>query len=314
MALLQTEWLDLRRRHIGSSEVAALFGLDERRTLFELWHQKAGNLPEPEMEDERVFWGTVLGPAIGQGIAEREGWNLRKVRRYIEHPRIAGMGASVDYEIIGHSRGAGTLEIKSVDSLVARNWPDGLPPLRFELQVQHQLACLPNRTWAALGVLIGGNSLKIFESPRHRGAIARIERAVEDFWRSIRENRSPAPDFARDLSTLEALYGSAAPGSIRDLRGDEYLEALCRDYERARDDGGEAERRKRAAKGAILSIIQDTETVFCEGFKILAPEREGGEVAYSRRPYRDFRLFARGSNENANESDAETENEEDSTS
>jgi predicted phage-related endonuclease len=66
MALLKSEWLDLRRRHIGSSEVAALFGLDERRTLFELWHQKAGHIPEPDVEDdERVFWGTVLEPAIG---------------------------------------------------------------------------------------------------------------------------------------------------------------------------------------------------------------------------------------------------------
>jgi putative phage-type endonuclease len=297
MALLHSEWLDLRRRHIGSSEVASLFGLDERRTLFELWHQKAGNLPEPEMEDERVFWGTVLGPAIGQGIAEREGWTIRKVRRYIEHPHVAGMGASLDYEIFGNPRGAGTLEIKNVDRLVARDWPDGLPPFRFELQVQHQLACLPNRAWATLGVLIGGNSLKIFEYERHPGAIARIERAVEAFWKSIAENRPPEPDFDRDLPTLEALYGSAAPGSVRDLRGHRRLERLCADYERAREDETAAERRKRTAKGAILSIIEDTETVFCEGFKILAPERSGGDVSYQRKPYRDFRIYARSAGE-----------------
>lgn len=298
MALLKSEWLDLRRRHIGSSEVAALFGLDERRTLFELWHQKAGHLPEPDLEDdERVFWGTVLEPAIGQGIAERSGWKIRKVRRYVEHPTIQGMGASLDYEIYGHPRGPGGLTIKNVDSLVARNWPDGLPPLRFELQVQHQLACLPSRTWGALGVLIGGNSLKIFEYERHPGAVAKIERAVEDFWRSIAEERPPEPDFDRDLPALEALYRSTTPGSVRDLRGHERLEELCAEYERARQDESAAERRKRAAKGAILSLIQDTETVFCEGFKILAPERLGGEVSYNREPYRDFRVFARGAKE-----------------
>jgi len=37
--------------------------------------------------------------------------------------------------------------------------------------------------------------------------------------------------------------------------------------------------------------------VFCEGFKILAPERPGGEVSYHREPYRDFRVFVRGAKE-----------------
>lgn len=298
MAVLKAERARTRRKRIGSSEVAVLFGLDDRRTPFELWHQKAGNLPEPDLsDDERVFWGTVLEPAIGQGIAAREGWKIRKVRRYIVHPTLAGMGASLDYEIYDHPRGPAPLEIKNVDWLVARKWPDGLPPLRFELQVQHQLACLPNRSWAALGVLIGGNSLKIFEYDRHPPAIAKIERAVAEFWRSIEENRPPEPDFERDLSTLETLYETARPGSVRDLRGDRRLEELCAEYESAREDEAAAEQRKRAAKAAILTVIQDTETVFCEGFKILAPERAGGEVAYHRKPFRDFRVLSQGTRE-----------------
>ncbi|HEX7186094.1 MAG TPA: YqaJ viral recombinase family protein [Thermoanaerobaculia bacterium] len=294
MSALAAERVGVRRKFIGSSEVAALFGLDERRTLFELWHQKAGNIPEPDPSDnQRVFWGTVLEPAIAQGIAGLKGWKIRKVRRYVEHPAVRGMGASLDFEIYGHPRGPAPLEIKNVDWMIARSWPDGLPPLRFELQVQHQLACLPNRPWAALGVLIGGNSPKVFEYPRHPGAIARIEHAVADFWESIEEDRPPAPDFDRDLPALEALYGKPRRGSVRDLRGDRRLEALCAAYELARGDETAAEKRKRAAKAEILSIIRDTETAFCDGFKILAPERPGGDVAYSRRPYRDFRVMAR---------------------
>src|SRR6476661_22352 len=162
MALLHSEWIDIRRRHIGSSEVAALFGLDERRTLFELWHQKAGNIQEPDVsENDRVFWGTVLRPAIAQGIAERQRWKIRKTHRYIEHPSVPGMGASLDFEIYGHPRGAAPLEIKNVDWMVAKDWPEGRPPLRFELQVQHQLACLPSHPWAVLGVLVGGNTSRV---------------------------------------------------------------------------------------------------------------------------------------------------------
>lgn len=294
MSVLSAEHVEGRQRVVGSSEVAALFGLDPRRTLFELWHQKAGNIPEPEVEDERVFWGSVLDPAIAQGIAGLKGWKIRRVRRHVEHPTVPGMGASLDFEILGDPRGPGALEIKNVDWLVARGWPDGLPPLRFELQVQHQLACVSGRTWAALGVLIGGNIPGVFEYERHERAIARIERAVALFWRSIEENRPPEPDFDRDLPALEALYVTPRPGSVLDLRGHGRLEALCAEYERARRDGAAAEGRRRAAKAAILAIVQDSETVFCDGFKVLAPARAGGEVSYQRKPFRDFRVFARG--------------------
>jgi hypothetical protein len=300
MALLhsESEWTDTRRRHIGSSEVAALFGLGERRTRFELWHQKAGNIPEPDVsESDRVFWGTVLRPAIAQGIAERQGWRIRKGYRYIEHPSVRGMGASLDFEIYGHPRGAAPLGIKNVDWMIAKDWPEGLPPLRFELQVQHQLACLPGHPWAALGVLVGGNSSRVFEYDRDPAAIARIEREVAAFWRSIEENQPPKPDFERDLPTLEALYDTPRPGSVLDLRGNHRLEAICAEYESARVDEAVAQGRKRAAKAAILSLIRDTETVYCEGFKILAAERSGGEVSYHRKPYRDFRIFARAARE-----------------
>lgn len=301
MALLYLEPpepIEARRRPIDSSEVAALFGLDERRSRFELWHQKAGNIPEPELsDDQRVFWGTVLEPAIAQGVAGLKGWKIRKVRRYIEHPSVPDMGASLDFEILGHPRGAAPLEIRNVDSLAARNWPDGLPPLCFELQAQHLLACLPNRSWAALGVLIGGNSPRVFEYDRHPGIIAKIEGTVAEFWRSIEENRPPQPALERDLPVVEALYSHVRPGTVQDLRGHRRLEALCADYESARRDETAAEKRKRAAKAEILSIIRDTETVFCEGFKVLAPERQGGEVSYHRKPYRDFRVFCRGGKE-----------------
>ncbi len=304
MALLDSpspEPVAARRRPVDSSEVAALFGLDERRTRFELWHQKAGNIAEPELpDDERVF-RTALEPAIAQGVAELKGWKIRKVRRSIEHPTVPGMGASVDFEIFGHTRGAAPLEIQNVDSLAARDWPDGLPPLRFELQAQHLLACLPNRSWAALGVLIGGNSPRVFEYDRHPGLIAKIERTVAEFWRSIEENRPPQPALERDLATLETLYSHVRPGTVQDLRGHHRLEALCAEYESARRDETAAEKRKREAKTGILAIIRDTETVFCEGFKVLAPERQGGEVSYHRKPYRDFRVFRRGGKEDKEE-------------
>lgn len=97
------EWRQHRRRHVGGSEVAALFGEHPHLTKFELWHRKAGSLPDPDLTDnERVFWGQTLEPAIAMGVAKVTGWNIRKVRRYIAHPTVPGFGGSLDYEVVAH--------------------------------------------------------------------------------------------------------------------------------------------------------------------------------------------------------------------
>ena len=87
-------WLELRSQHVGGSEVSALFGEHAQLTEFELWHKKMGNLPEPDFSDnERMFWGTILEPAIATGVAKKTGWTVRKVRRYLSNPEC-GLGGS----------------------------------------------------------------------------------------------------------------------------------------------------------------------------------------------------------------------------
>ncbi|MEH6474447.1 MAG: YqaJ viral recombinase family protein, partial [Sneathiella sp.] len=143
-----------RRKFVGASEVAALFGLHPQLTKFELWHIKKGNIPAPDLDgNDPVFWGTTLEPAIARGIAAKKKWHIRKVNRYSLNPNVPGMGASLDYEIVGHEHGPAPFEIKNVSSLVARNWPEDQPPIHFDLQVQTQLACQPSRRWGAIGAL-----------------------------------------------------------------------------------------------------------------------------------------------------------------
>jgi len=286
-------WRALRAKHVGGSEVAALFGEHPHLTKFELWHRKAGLLPEPDLSDnDRVFWGSTLEPAIAMGVAKRQGWSIRKVRRYLKHPTIEGFGGSLDYEIVSHDRGAGVLEIKTADWLVVRSWEDGEPPLSYELQVQSYLA-LTGRAWGTIAVLVGGNDLRLFTYERRPKTIALIEAAVAEFWQSIRDNKPPRPDFAVDGDAIAQLYATAVPGKTLDLTGDNRLPELIAAY-RA---GGEMEKRgktaKDAAKAEILEKIGDAEFVTCGPHKVSAKMIAGGPVSYERQPYRDFRVHTK---------------------
>lgn len=284
-------WHDLRGQNIGASEVAALFDESPYLTAFELWHQKAGNLPRVDLDDnERVQAGNHMEPAIAAWTAEKTGWRIQKVRRYLTHPIIQGMGASLDYEIIGHPRGPGVLEIKNVDGLVYREWEGGEPPIHMLLQVQHQMA-VSGRRWGAVAACIGGNRLEIFQYERREPTVALIEQKVADFWDSVRSGRAPTPDFSKDAEAIIAMHQAVSGDRVVDLAGNNHATVLMAEYRMAGDAEKVAAERKKAAKAELLTIMGDASAAICGDYKISAKMIGPSMVeAYERKPYRDFRI------------------------
>lgn len=215
-----------RQNWIGASESAALFGVSPYATPFELWHQKAGNIPSPDLsDDERVMAGMFQEPAIAEWAAYKWKWPLNNVKEYRTHPSVQRMGCSLDFETVDKHE---PTEIKNVDFSVFRDGDyivegDELvdAPAHFLIQVQHQLACPPpghdpaERGW--LVICVGGNKLYRMSVFRHERMINRIETGVVEFWRSIEAGIAPEPNFELDASTIALLYGGTG-GEWADLR------------------------------------------------------------------------------------------------
>lgn len=290
----EAHWRELRAKHVGGSESPALFGEHPNLTPFELFHRKKGTIPEPDLSDnDRVFFGSLLEPAIAAGVSKKNPeWTVRKVRRYLSNPEV-GTGGSADYEILGiPSRGPGILEIKCADWIVVKNWEDGLPPLRYELQIQHYLS-LTGWSWGCMAVLVGGNELRMFEYERRPSTIAIIEAKVAEFWQSIRENREPKPDFGQDGATISSLYGSTVAGKMVDFSSSNRLPELLAEYEQAAAQEKAGKSAREAAKAEILTIIGDTELALCGQSKISCKMIAETDIAYRRKSYRDFRITKR---------------------
>lgn len=287
-----------RKNWIGASESAALFGVSPFTTYFELWHQKAGNLPAPDLDgNERVFWGTVLENAVAQGITEREGLTIRNVRRYVAHKSVPKMGASLDFEIVNHPDGPGVLEIKTVDGITFKNWPelaDGSkePPLHYLLQLQHQLACI-GRKWGMIGVLVGGNDCHIYRYERHDGVIAKIEKAVTDFWASIDAGKEPKPDYAVDADAIMKLSMSVDNDKAIDMTEDNYLMDLCARYRDVASQASDLDKQKKAIKAEIIEKIGDAAKVTAGPYTISAKMTPEKEMHFTRPAFRNFRLTER---------------------
>ncbi|MAL34750.1 MAG: alkaline phosphatase, partial [Pseudomonas sp.] len=81
--LPREEWLEVRKRGIGSSDAAAAVGLNPYKSQLELWLEKTGRdtgLPKTDPDDDEspMYWGNVLEPIVAWHYGKRTG---NKVRR-----------------------------------------------------------------------------------------------------------------------------------------------------------------------------------------------------------------------------------------
>lgn len=301
-SLAEPVWLGLRAEDLTSSDIAALFNVSPYMTYFDLWHRKHDKVTVPFQMNDRVKWGSRMEAVIARGIADDQGWLVRPMKEYI---RLDGLRLGSSFDFCGLLVEGGTtpvflLEIKAVDWLQHKQkWlihEDGMieAPLHIELQVQHQML-VSGVTKAYIGVMIGGNQVQLLERdaiPDYQQMI--LEKAAA-FWQSVDEHREPPPEFPEDLDTVQRLNNYGDPGKYRDASDDPEIRELCEAYQEAGARVKAAQDDKDTAKGRLLMAIGECSKVTCGLFTISAGMVAEAEVAYTRAPYRNFRVTQRKS-------------------
>lgn len=292
-----------RAQHVGASEVSALFGCNPWLTEFELWHRKRGTIATPEFnairedgspEDERIFWGVKLEPAIIEAAKERFGYIDRPACGPLSNGR--GLGAHPDRRVICPERGPGLLEVKMADWLVFKSWGEE-PPLNYLLQ-GNTGAGLDGVSWFDTLVLVGGNKLERFKNDFRPKLYAEAERRVEAFWHSVHANKPPKPDYSRDGDAIAELYVDPNDTLI-DLRRDNRMPELLQEYLDAKADELAAGCRVDAAKAEILEKLGSNTSALVDGYSCRVPVQGGspdkiitadmvGHVIKGRAPHRRF--------------------------
>jgi putative phage-type endonuclease len=270
-------WRELRSKHVGGSEIAALFDCCPYLTRLELWLSKRGEVSDEIPDTDRMFWGRTLEEGIAQGVSAMKGWVVENPHGYFTCDDTPGMGCTPDRVLPTlDGTGNGLLQIKNIDRLVFMGWEDGQPPLQYQLQLQHELACA-GYSWGALAVLIGGNQLEVFRYDAHPGAIGKIKIAVREFWESVAFGKPPKA-VGEDYDILRELYGQSF-GPPVDLSADNESPALCSAALDAAERRKAAEKEEKSAKASILQKIGDAGRATCNGFSIKrTPVKKDGYV------------------------------------
>lgn len=299
----EAHWLALRREDLTSTDIAALFGLSPYKTHFELWHEKKAGERVEFVENERMKWGKRMEATVAAGIAEDQGWAVRPFKDYM---RIEGLrvGSSFDFRIISDGSGVpgnesfwhddSILEIKCVDFLQFRDgWTidEGFieAPAHIELQAQHQML-VSGLKRAYIGVMVGGNDIRVIERAADPQVHAGILAAAAAFWKSIDENNPPPPVMPDDAEAVIRMHQFAEPGKLLVAQDDSELLSLVREYQAFKSQARDAEEQAQVRKADILMRIGDHEKVLLPGFNVSAGMIGHATISYERAGYRNFRV------------------------
>lgn len=166
-----------RRRGLGGSEVPAIFGADPRRTGFDVWLSKTGQLP-PYAPNIQMRLGKLMERPLLELYREQTGRNVEPMfERTFTHPERPWQLYSPDGLVVDEQRG---VEIKVVFWDMAHEWgdPPDEVPLRVELQCWHYMAALDYPVWDVFACINGDVKLYTVERDPEAEAIM-LERERE---------------------------------------------------------------------------------------------------------------------------------------
>lgn len=199
------EWLESRRKGIGGSDVAALFGVSPWVSPYSLYLDKLGELPE--RGDSAVLEaGRDLEPMTRRRYIADTGREIVDCQGQYQHPEHRWMLATTDGTILpcDDHDGAGVFEGKTTNPYAKGEWEDG-PPLYYLTQVTHYMV-VTGRTWASIAVLVLGEPDPLMWADveldeEFAGMLVEAERR---FWVDHVESRVP-PEVDAHPATTRAL-------------------------------------------------------------------------------------------------------------
>jgi predicted phage-related endonuclease len=138
-----------RRSFLGGSDARTVMGNDET-SLIRLWHEKRGEAPPEDLSDNlTVQLGCVTEELNRRWYERNSGHVVRDVQRFIKHPVIGWMAATVD----GIVEGTGAV----FEAKFALPWSfsEEAAAEKHMAQLQHNM-WVANAKSAVLSIITGG--------------------------------------------------------------------------------------------------------------------------------------------------------------
>lgn len=251
MVIDRPAWLAERRKGIGGSDVAAILGLSQWRTPFEVWQDKRGVLVETP-ENAAMRWGNLLEPVVRQEYSDTTGRDVLLAEGMLTHSAHPFMLANLD----GFTPDGRIYEGKTART--AQGW--GEPgtdevPQAYLFQVQHYMA-ITGYPVADIAVLIGGSDFRIYTVEADLDLHEMLIAAEAEFWRRVVENDPP-----ETVTMADAVARWGRESHERSIIADADLEHAVGQLRLANVMKADAENMIEEHKATIMRALGDADTL-----------------------------------------------------
>lgn len=252
----RARWAALRREGIGSSDAAAVLGINPWSSAMDVYAEKLGLYGEPDQgpPSEYARWGQILEPHVieefrsstGRQVV-REGRLLRSRARPFQQTTLDARQRKTGV------RSPGSLEVKTTKF----DWNDGVP-VDIMAQVQHSFA-VTGFEWGSIAVWNRTTcEFQWLDVEPEREYIDELNERELDFWSGLAKGEPPEPDDSDQCArALRAIYPKPLEGLVLDLDG-EMLD-VTDDLELVKQEMGDLKKRRTALENQIKSAIGNAE-------------------------------------------------------
>ncbi|MFH1743478.1 MAG: YqaJ viral recombinase family protein [bacterium] len=290
-------WLEVRKKGLGGSDIAAIMGLNPYKGPIDVWLDKTGR-ESRVVDNDAVTWGVHLEEPIAEMYRERNSVKFVRLQNPLAvHPKHPFLMASPDRILYPKSLKEG-LEIKTAGLRMAHKWgeegTDQIPE-EYLMQCHHYLTVLDFEAWH-VAALIGGQDYREYTITRDPEISDSIVHIANEFWEHyVQEDRSPPIDASegckrfldRFKKTSGAILEASDPAAVSKLENLKKIAQERRALESAYT----------MAQHEIMALIGDADGVkWGEGHKVLWRHQKGSvswkKVATAKGGHLDRKLVA----------------------
>ena len=258
-----------RNLYIGGSEIAKVMGLSRWGTPLQVWAQKTGKIPAPDLSDnEAVKMGTRLEQFVADLFTEETGKAVRKAPKMYQHPEYPYMVAHIDRIVTGTDE---LLECKTASVYKKEEWEADEIPQEYILQVMWYLG-ITGRKVGHIAVLIGGQSFKTKPIEFDADLFNSMVETAKDFWENYVLTDTPPKVSVNDDETLAEMFPQESDIMIELYPTDDRSEIATNEFEAKVALVKELEAQKSDIEAEIKQHKNDIKMVIGDNLGIKTPK------------------------------------------
>lgn len=261
-----------RKHHLGSSDMATLFGLNPYQTEFDMWLEKTGQLESDESRKTCLELGSKFESVI---LDDAEHWLGPLRRNQYRSAKRLGLPLGSNIDAIATERNGRPVEAKTsglfwpVEEVWGEDGTDQVPDRVF-IQCHVHMICADSDLCYA-PAMFHGMRLARYEVPRDEASVTMIkDRSCEWWQKHVIEGKAPTGSVAFEVvKRMKRQEGKVVEVSLEDMTRWRRLVSLQTKLEKA----------KESQLAKILQQMGDAEIGRCSlGDVFIAETRRSGHV------------------------------------